>query len=97
MAMMGRNAVLFIDNCSAHSVATDVLTNVRVVFLPPNLTSHLQPMNAGIIRCVKHAYHKLVLHRRLTHMKHGQGTYTVSVLDALHYVVSSGTVHPHHN
>lgn len=38
MEMVVRNTVLN-SNCLAHSKSLNVLTNARVVFLPPNLTS----------------------------------------------------------
>ena len=65
MAAQDRKIILFIDNCSAHP---DVqLSNVKVVFLPPNTTSKLQPCDAGIIQAVKTNYRKSLL-RRLMHM-----------------------------
>ena len=35
------------------------LTNVNVHFLPPNMTAHLQPMDAGIIKSFKTKYKNL--------------------------------------
>ena len=32
------------------------LTNIEIVYLPPNTTAHLQPMDAGIIRSFKARY-----------------------------------------
>lgn len=34
------------------------LTNIELVYLPPNTTAHLQPMDAGIIRSFKAKYKK---------------------------------------
>ena len=42
--MEGRKIALLIDNCPAHPSDSD-LTNVQLVFLPPNATSVLQPMD----------------------------------------------------
>ena len=46
---------LLIDNCSAHGTLENVpsLSNVEVIFLPPNTTSKLQPLDAGIIASLK--------------------------------------------
>ena len=43
-----RNIALIIDNYPAHSSISN-LTNVQLVFLPPNTMSILQPMDQGVI------------------------------------------------
>ena len=50
--MEGRKIALLIDNWPAHPSASD-LTNVQLIFLPPNTTSVLQPMDQGVIRSLK--------------------------------------------
>ncbi|KAM7304477.1 tigger transposable element-derived protein 6-like [Ixodes scapularis] len=60
-----RKGLLFLDNCSAHPKDTSFLRNLRVVFLPANTTSHLQPLDAGIIKNVKHLYRKCIVRRFL--------------------------------
>ena len=59
-----RRVLLFIDNCPAHPIDYPGLTNVKVVFLPKNCTSRLQPTDQGVIRNLKHFY-RLRLVRRL--------------------------------
>ncbi|XP_063598620.1 tigger transposable element-derived protein 6-like [Penaeus indicus] len=51
----GRKIALIIDNCPAHPTVSN-LTNVQLVFLPPNTTSILQPMDQGVIRSLKAYY-----------------------------------------
>ena len=47
-------ALLLIDNCSAHP---DELSSrdgsVKCMFLPPNTTSLIQPMDQGVLQAVK--------------------------------------------
>lgn len=48
--------ILMVDNCTAHCKMT--LNNIKLVFLPPNTTSVLQPMDQGVIKCLKGYYRK---------------------------------------
>ncbi|KAJ3558078.1 hypothetical protein NP233_g11580 [Leucocoprinus birnbaumii] len=43
----------------------DDLQNICVINFAPNLTSHVQPLDQGIIRCFKAHYHKLYLEQAL--------------------------------
>lgn len=55
-----RQIVILCDNCAAHS--SDVrLTNIKLVYLAPNTTSLIQPMDQGIIANFKRHYRSLVL------------------------------------
>ena len=47
-----RKITLVIDNCPVHPSISN-LTNVQIVFLPPNTTSILQTMDQGVIRSLK--------------------------------------------
>ena len=50
----GRKVVLVLDNFSGHKVPTsDIPANIRIIFLPPNTTSHLQPCDQGNIATLK--------------------------------------------
>ena len=56
--------LLFLDNAPAHP-STETLQsrdgNVKVMFLPPNTTSILQPMDQGILEAMKRRYKKSLL------------------------------------
>lgn len=47
-----RKVLLLLDNFCGHYVDYQP-TNVELMFLPPNTTSRLQPLDGGIIRCFK--------------------------------------------
>jgi hypothetical protein len=55
MRVKGKRALLLMDNFSAHEVAVEQLmeaqqlTNTKIMWLPPNATSHHQPLDQGII------------------------------------------------
>ena len=53
--MEGRKIALLIDNCPADPSVSD-LPNVQLVFLLPNTTSVLQPIDQGVIRSLKEHY-----------------------------------------
>jgi len=59
-----RHILLLQDNFSAHIVPPG-LTNIRVENFKPNLTSHIQPADAGIIRCFKAHYRRLFMNRAI--------------------------------
>lgn len=65
-----RKVLLLLDNCSAHGTeeTLPLLDNVEVVFLPPNTTSKLQPLDAGIIAALKVRYRKWQYERALDYM-----------------------------
>jgi len=64
MRVANRHILLFIDNCSSH-VSVAGLTNVKLIFFPPNCTSKLQPADQGIIQNVKVHYRKTMITRML--------------------------------
>jgi len=52
----GQRVLLLFDNCSSHKLENLTLSYINVYFLPPNTTSKLQPMDAGIIMAFKKHY-----------------------------------------
>ena len=57
-------AVLLLDNCSAHPDEDTLVSRdgkVTGKFLPPNVTSLIQPMDQCVMVSVKRRYRKLIL------------------------------------
>jgi len=66
MVRENRHIILLIDNTKCHlSDNINNLSNVKVHFLPPNTTSHLQPLDQGIIYSLKAKYRKLLCQNRI--------------------------------
>ena len=59
-----RKVLLLLDNFSGHELGVELvggkqgLSNIRVEWLPPNTTSHWQPLDQGIIASFKTIYRK---------------------------------------
>lgn len=64
MKKQNRKVVLFLDNATSHTKIT--LDNVKLIFLPPNTTSHCQPLDQGIIQNFKMLYRSYLIKRLLT-------------------------------
>ena len=61
-------AVLLLDNCSAHPDESELVSRdgkVIAKFLPPNVTSLIQPMDQGILVSIKHRYKRKFLEELL--------------------------------
>lgn len=67
MRRQHRQIFLFLDNAGCHPVSLqEMFSNIRVVFLPSNTTSRiqpldLQPLDAGVIKNFKERYRKPLL------------------------------------
>lgn len=79
-----RKIIMVVDNCSAHNCTVE-LKSIKVVFLPPNTTSALQPMDQGIIHYVKSKYRKHLLERMILCSEAGK-LYQVDLLGAVHII-----------
>jgi hypothetical protein len=66
----GRKILLLQDNCTGH-IVPDGLTNIRVENFSANLTPHVQPMDAGIIRCFKAHYRARYIQRAINRYDSG--------------------------
>ena len=65
------------------------LTNVQLVFLPPNTTSVLQPMNQGVIRSLKVHYQGRVVCQLCRALGKTKTLPKISILQAMKILVSS--------
>jgi hypothetical protein len=59
MKKENRKILLLVDNANSHR-GTKVMSNATVKFLPPNLTSEVQPLGQGVIRFVKARCRKML-------------------------------------
>ncbi len=74
-----RYIVLLMDNAGCHPhELKEKYSNIKIIFLPPNTTSHLQPIDLGIIQNFKVFYRTLFL--RFVLSKIDQTTETASQL-----------------
>ena len=57
-------AILLIDNCSAHPDEQELTSSDGTIitkFLPPNVTSLIQPMDQGVLQAIKSRYRRKIL------------------------------------
>ncbi|XP_071497551.1 tigger transposable element-derived protein 6-like [Diadema antillarum] len=81
----GRKVLLLVDNCSAHPRITG-LQSTELSFLPPNTTSHLQPMDQGVIMSFKTHYRRRLVKSLLQSYEAGNTPQPVSVKDAIQMI-----------
>ena len=57
-----RKVVLILDNATCHPKSIiDSFLQIKIIFLPKNTTSTLQPLDAGIIQNFKLRYRKILV------------------------------------
>ena len=71
-----RNVLLLLDNAACHvnNDTIPTLSNVQVLFLPPNTTSIIQPLDAGIIRSIKSQLRKRQVENLLSQIQNKETT-----------------------
>ncbi|KAE8957317.1 hypothetical protein PR001_g31417, partial [Phytophthora rubi] len=85
-----RHILLLVDNVSSHAHGDLVLTNVQVESLPPNTTTHLQPLDAGIIASFKARFKSLQIDQAIDRFDAGEDVdgrtvYKVDQLQAMQW------------
>jgi len=90
-----RKIVLLVDNCTAHTNKS-LLKNIKVIFLPVNTTSLIQPCDQGIIIAFKAHYHREMRAQIVAELDNIQdqsdarpAAKKISLLDVLHLVAMS--------
>ena len=74
--------VLLVDNCPAHP-SIDNLVSTELIFLPPNTTSKLQPIDQGVIRSLKAYYKTMSIKKSIEAIRKKKTLPEFSVLDAM--------------
>ena len=88
MQTQNRNILLLLDNAPGHMEDGLALSNITIKFLLPNTTSHLQPLDAGIIKSFKAQYRKLYVHWLLQY-EEGKPNAQPNILDAVRNVATA--------
>ena len=86
-ATSGRRAVLVLDNASCHGCPNSlpVLRHVEVLYLPKRSTSRTQPLDAGIIACIKRRFRRRQLEKAVDLIENGvtQKLYSMDLYTAM--------------
>lgn len=80
-----RKILLLVDNCPAHPDVKD-LESIKLVFMPPNTSSRLQPMDQGVIHSLKSNYRHLLLMKMINSIDKKEENFTVNLLDAINLI-----------
>ncbi|GBL96618.1 hypothetical protein AVEN_207785-1 [Araneus ventricosus] len=92
MRNQARKVLLVLNNATCHAHGAQ-LKNVKLLFLPPNTTLKLQPLDHGIIKCFKIEYRQCVLRHVITRMDGSESasglSKKISVGDALDCIKTS--------
>ena len=94
MEVATRKIIIFMDNAPCHpEILSERYSNIKVVFLPKNTTSRLQPLDAGIIRNFEFKYRKkllkFVISRINDNVKEADIIQEVDVLKAIFWIKSA--------
>ncbi|CAB3988395.1 tigger transposable element-derived 4-like [Paramuricea clavata] len=78
----GRKVALIVDNCPAHPTISN-LKAINLVFLPPNRTCKMQPMDQGIIRSIKAFYCGTTVRKYIDAVEKGMLPPKFTILDGM--------------
>lgn len=83
MVTQHRNILLTLDNCAAHKGDNLELSNIKLYFFPANTTSHLQPLDQGIIANLKSLYKTRLLSYAIRRLENEETVNKWDVLQAI--------------
>ena len=94
MKLENRNVLLFLDNAPVHPEnLVGKYSNIKIVFLPKNTTSRLQPLDAGIIKNFKVKHRKKLLRHVIARISNDRNpsdiAKEVDILQAITWVAAS--------
>lgn len=82
-----RKVAFVVDNCTAHTEVRN-LQSVELVYMPPNATSVLQPLDQGIISSFKRHYRKHLVRDWIKAIDEGR-EWKPNLLDGINYIHKS--------
>ncbi|XP_041364109.1 tigger transposable element-derived protein 6-like [Gigantopelta aegis] len=89
MRQQKRKIIMLLDNATSHGPNLE-LSNVTLKYLPANTTSHLQPLDQGIIRAFKARYRRHMLRYLVTRIdvvgNASDLCKQLTLLDAIHWI-----------
>jgi len=86
---VSRKILLLIDNAPSHVWDGLELSNIEILCLPPNTTSKLQPLDAGIIAAVKRHYRRSQISYALDLLDAAKNPYKVDQLQAMRWATGA--------
>lgn len=94
LCTQGRRVALLLDNAGCHPEdLKDHFSNIKIIFLPPNTTSKLQPLDLGIIQNFKMHYRTLLLRFVLSKIDEcetaSEITKSITVLHAIRWIAQA--------
>ncbi|XP_023317375.1 tigger transposable element-derived protein 4-like [Trichogramma pretiosum] len=83
-----RKILLVVDNCAAHNKIPS-FPNISLIYFPPNVTSVLQPMDQGVIKCFKGIYRRKLVLEYIDNLNRGITNCNVSLLQAIRFMAEA--------
>ena len=87
---VSEKSLLLVDNCPAHTYGFSLnLKNLRIEYIPPNTTSHIQPCDAGIICNFKAHYRNLLVSKWVYELNEEQAIKKLNVKEAIELIADA--------